>query len=51
MTSIKEMAEAHVKTIENTIADLERQSLNLKEEIDKLKNYLGQCIESLSKEV
>tara|TARA_B100001559_G_scaffold307586_1_gene299916 strand:- start:627 stop:770 length:144 start_codon:yes stop_codon:yes gene_type:complete len=44
------MAEAHLKTVQNTINDLEQQSLNLQEELKRLKEYLSQGIETLTKE-
>jgi len=37
--NVNQMAEAHLKTVEKTISDLEIQTQNIFQEIKKLKEY------------
>lgn len=38
--SVEQMAEAHLKTVEQAVKDLENQVQNIYQEIKKLNNYL-----------
>ena len=48
--NVKEMAEAHLSTVQRTIVDLEKQKVNIEEEIGKLSKYLQEGVEELQKE-
>lgn len=49
--SVEQMAEAHLKTVEQAVKDLENQVQNIYQEIKKLNDYLeeGQKVIQLSR--
>jgi hypothetical protein len=49
--SVEKMAEAHLKTVEQAVKDLENQVQNIYQEIKKLNDYLeeGQKVIQLSR--
>ena len=50
MSKVKEMAEAHLVTVQRTIQDLEKQKANIESEITKLASYLEEGIKELNRE-
>jgi hypothetical protein len=50
MSTVQEMAHAHLVTVQRTIQDLEKQKENIEAEIKKLASYLEEGITELNKE-
>tara|TARA_B100002019_G_C21024308_1_gene476424 strand:- start:35 stop:220 length:186 start_codon:yes stop_codon:yes gene_type:complete len=50
MATVKEMAQAHLVTVQRTIQDLQQQKTNIDQEIEKLTQYLKESAGELEKE-
>tara|TARA_S200002703_G_C3644448_1_gene197830 strand:+ start:250 stop:435 length:186 start_codon:yes stop_codon:yes gene_type:complete len=50
MATVKEMAQAHLVTVQRTIQDLQQQKINIDQEIEKLTQYLNESAGELEKE-
>lgn len=50
MATVKEMAQAHLVTVQRTIQDLQQQKTNIDQEVEKLTQYLKESAGELEKE-
>jgi len=48
MVSLNEMAEAHIKNVNQKIEELRGQQAQIEQEVVRLSTYLEQCVEELS---
>ena len=47
MVSLNEMAEAHIKNVNQKIEELKGQQAQIEQEVVRLSGYLEQCVEEL----
>lgn len=50
MATVKEMAQAHLVTVQRTIQELQQQKNNIDQEVEKLTQYLTESADELEKE-